>query len=161
MDWECPEGARRPDGLVIEGRGQGEGRKEGEVVHLIDVFVCMEWRVEEAIKNKKKQYEEIIRLCKEQGRKVYLHTIPVGSRGFIPHHTSSALRDVGVKGVQARELKVIIGRIAKEAAVSIWWNRRRMEGDDIGVSGAAREKVFRQLKKALMWKYRKKKGHVW
>lgn len=38
-DWNCKEGARRPDGLVIEGRRQGDTRQEGEVTHLIDVFV--------------------------------------------------------------------------------------------------------------------------
>ncbi len=95
-------------------------------------------------------------VAQENGFRPTLHALPVGVRGFIPHHTIKALKDLGVRAQALRTLEIKIGRITKESAVGIIWARRRAEKqlpEAIKVSGAARMEHMHKRKKALKRQY--------
>ena len=78
-----------------------------------------------------------------------MHVIPLGVRGFIPVHTTAALKDLGLRFAERNKYEYAVARMAKESAVGIVWSRRRIELD-LPHSGATREKMFRQKKKELL-----------
>ena len=118
--------------------------------HFIDVTFTSEESVLNTIQNKFTQYKELIDLVTRLGIKWTLHVIPLGVRGFIPHHTTKALADIGLRSAERTAYKIAVGRMAKESAVGLVWSRRKAEmtlPNRREVSGAYREKLFRKAKK--------------
>ena len=145
-------GTRRPDALLIVNRPMG-GRRAvtgNQHAHFIDVTYTSEASVLNAIQNKFAQYKELIDLVTRLGIKWTLHVIPLGVRGFIPHHTTKALTEIGMRSKERAVFKLAVSRMAKESAVGIVWSRRREEmnlPNKEETSGAYREKLFRKAKK--------------
>jgi hypothetical protein len=126
------------------------------VAHFVDVTVTSESNVAEAIKRKKAQYEGLLAYCKSRNIKAHLHVIPVGLRGFIPHHTTKALTDLGLNGKARLEWERKVGRLLKESCVGLLWSRRAAEmalGNAHLVSGFYRYQEFRKIKKNLRGAY--------
>ena len=150
-EWGDP-GSRRPDGLLIEGHTIDGRRADtpNKTAHYFDVTVTSENSVFEAITKKLEQYREPIAIAERNGYKAILHVIPIGVRGFIPHHTHRALNDLGLRPAEIHQFETDVGRITKEASVGLVWSRRRTEmnlTNAATTSGAYREKEFRRLKK--------------
>ena len=125
-DWGY-KGKRRPDGMIIGKSKKAKTNEYEETADFFDVTVVGEWRVAEAIRNKKKQYENLLKLAEDLGFKAKLHVIPVGVRGFMPVHTKRALKDLGVRLKDRKVFETKAGRIAKQSGVGIAWARRRSE----------------------------------
>jgi hypothetical protein len=118
--------------------------------------VVSEGDVQGAIVRKKRQYEEILRQLRAKGVPAVLHVIPVGARGFIPHHTVAALKDLGLNPAARKAWELKVSRLVKTSCVGLMWGRRKAEmelGNADVISGFYRYQQFRKLKRHLIKVY--------
>jgi len=91
-------------------------------IHLVEVGYCSDTRHETKAAHKREQHAALINLLKQQGYKVDLTTITLGTTGTIPTHTYSDLVDLGMDNTSVDRLLIklhinsinYLGHIVKE-----------------------------------------------
>ncbi|XP_076090373.1 uncharacterized protein LOC143062594 [Mytilus galloprovincialis] len=92
---------------------------------LLELTVPWEERIEDAYERKRLKYQDLLAECRDNGWRVWLFPVEVGSRGFVGQSMWRALRALGIVGGERSKL---IGNLCKEAeTASMWLWRKRSE----------------------------------
>ncbi|VDI62323.1 Hypothetical predicted protein [Mytilus galloprovincialis] len=96
---------------------------------LLELTVPWEERIEDAYERKRLKYQDLLAECRDNGWRVWLFPVEVGSRGFVGQSMWRALRALGIVGGERSKL---IGNLCKRAetgagTASMWLWRKRSE----------------------------------
>jgi hypothetical protein len=87
-------------------------------VIILELTVPWEERIEEANERKRIKYQQLVQDCRENGWKTWCLPIEVGCRGFAGQSLWSALRQLGITGI---DRKKAIGEACEEAEKASRW----------------------------------------
>ncbi|VDI16481.1 Hypothetical predicted protein [Mytilus galloprovincialis] len=91
---------------------------------LLELTVPWEERIEDAYERKRLKYQDLLAECRDNGWRVWLFPVEVGSREFVGQSMWRAWRALGIVGGERSKL---IGNLCKEAeTASMWLWRKRL-----------------------------------
>ncbi|CAC5372773.1 mrp [Mytilus coruscus] len=99
---------------------------------LLELTVPWGERIEDANERKRLKYQDLLAECRDNGWRVWLFPVEVGSRGFVGQSMWRALRALGI--VEGERSK-LIGNLCKEAETSsMWlWRKRSEQWKQLGL----------------------------
>ncbi|CAC5407387.1 unnamed protein product [Mytilus coruscus] len=89
---------------------------------LLELTVPWEERIQDANERKRLKYQDLLAECRDNGWRVWLFPVEVGSGGFVGQSIWRALRALGIVGGERSKL---IGNLCKEAETSLMWLWRK------------------------------------
>ena len=111
--------SQRPDIVIVSNNTRA--------VILVELTSPLEENMQQRNSDKRKKYEELIEGCRANDWKAHLFCVEVGARGFVADSFFGAMRRLGLKNSEVKEMKRKVSNIALRCSYAIYIQRDKPE----------------------------------
>ena len=108
---------QRPDIILVS--------DSTKAVIMVELTSPSEENIQQRNLDKRKKYESLIEQCQLNNWKANLFCVEVGARGFVADSFFGAMKKLGLKNCEVKEMRRIISSTALRCSYSIYIQRNR------------------------------------
>ena len=109
--------SQRPDIVIVS--------NSSRAVILVELTSPSEENIQQRNFDKRKKYESLIEGCRANDWKAHLFCVEIGARGFVADSFFGAMRKLGMKNREVKDIRRKVSNIALRCSYAIYIQRER------------------------------------